>query len=70
MSKEKTPIEDIISMLEDVKTEQLDVDTLIFKISLYKEDFREAIEEAYDGGHDDSQDEYYNPQYYTDKYGK
>jgi hypothetical protein len=70
MSKEKTPIDNIISMLEDIKAEQVDVDTLIFKISLYKADFKEAIVEAVDYGREYRNLDAVGSKYYNDKYGK
>ena len=81
MSKEKTPIEELIEYCKknaeymndcngnNVVAVDYELMTEEFDSLLKKE--REAIEEAYDdGGHDGVMFQHDTKQYYTDKYGK
>ena len=81
MSKEKTPIEELIEYCkknaEYLKGQSGD-NILVVDYELMRDEFdsllkkeREAIEEAYDdGGHDGVMFQHDTKQYYTDKYGK
>jgi len=76
MSKEKTPIQELIEVLIDSKSKtvhQSVKETLnaVIKFALtFKTEEKKAIEAAYDMGQNDAAEGYYNIKCYTDKYGE
>ena len=72
MSKEKTPIEELIERFEEIiSNEGSPVYLAVIECAKgYLPKEREAIKEAYDSGYNYGDDCYFNVDYYIDKYGK
>ena len=76
MSKEKTPIQELIEELEEGRYAVNDdiylatMEIVIDTVKGYRPKEREAIKEAYDSGYDDHYLHEIDVDYYTEKYGK